>query len=113
MAQQNAELRVDDYVPSAPGSTRWRQDAADPAAAESARMLADLNDAADNAAWEAAARVAADMHDLLDGDLRCSLHKSSGTDAHAWASSRSRPPKPGARSRRGGLKSRWRDSASD
>ena len=47
-----------------------RQDAADLAAAESARMLADLNDAADNAAREAAASVAADLHDLLDGDLR-------------------------------------------
>ena len=33
-------------------------------------MLASLNDAADNAAREAAARVAADMHALLNGDLR-------------------------------------------
>jgi hypothetical protein len=47
-----------------------RQDAADLAAAESARMLADLNEAADQASRTAAARVAADMDAFFDGDLR-------------------------------------------
>jgi small GTP-binding protein len=47
-----------------------RQDAADLAQAESARMLADLNEAAEQAVVEVTAAVAADMDALLTGDLR-------------------------------------------
>jgi GTP-binding protein EngB required for normal cell division len=49
-----------------------RQDAADLAAAESARMLAALNDAAGQAAEELTARVAAEIDALLAGDLQSS-----------------------------------------
>ncbi len=47
-----------------------RQDAADLAAAESARMLAALNEAAEQAAREASGRVTAEMDALLAGHLR-------------------------------------------
>jgi GTP-binding protein EngB required for normal cell division len=47
-----------------------RQDAADLAAAESARMLAALNEAAGQAAREAADRVAAELAALVGGGLR-------------------------------------------
>jgi GTP-binding protein EngB required for normal cell division len=47
-----------------------RQDAADLAAAESARMLAELNAAAQQAAGERAGRVGAQLETLLAGDLR-------------------------------------------
>ncbi len=47
-----------------------RQDATDLAAAESARLLAGLNEAAGRAARDAADRVVADMDALLGGDLR-------------------------------------------
>jgi GTP-binding protein EngB required for normal cell division len=47
-----------------------RQDAADLAAAESARLLAALNEAAEQAAREASGRVTAEMDALLAGDLR-------------------------------------------
>jgi GTP-binding protein EngB required for normal cell division len=47
-----------------------RQDAADLAAAESARLLAGLNESASQAAGEATARAGADMDALLDGGLQ-------------------------------------------
>lgn len=58
---------------SAPGWPRVatrRQDAADLAAAESARMLADLNETEGQAAGEVTARVAAEMDALVNGGLR-------------------------------------------
>ncbi len=47
-----------------------RQDAADLAAAESARMLAALNDAAEQSTGQATRRVTGGMADLLGGELR-------------------------------------------
>jgi len=47
-----------------------RQDAADLAAAESARMMAAMNEAAEHATREASRRVTAGIDDLLAGDLR-------------------------------------------
>lgn len=73
-----------------------RQDAADLAAAESARMLGDLNEAAEQAAGEAARRVTADIERLLAGDLRAAqaaeiertgrarLSERAVAEAEAW-----------------------------
>jgi GTP-binding protein EngB required for normal cell division len=47
-----------------------RQDAADLAAGESARMLAELNEAAGHGGQDAAGRIAADLDALLGGELR-------------------------------------------
>jgi len=70
MRSGEAAGRVEAFSARLDALAARRQDAADLAPAESARMLADLNDAADNAARDAAARVAAEMQALLDGDLR-------------------------------------------
>ncbi len=73
-----------------------RQDAADLAAAESARMLAALNEAAEQAAKDAVGRVAADLDGLLAGDLhaaqaagieragRARLGEQAVAEAEAW-----------------------------
>jgi small GTP-binding protein len=65
-----AAQRVDEFAARLAAVGRRRQDAADLAAAESARLLAELNAAADQAARASAASVGAQMEALLLGDLR-------------------------------------------
>ena len=62
--------RVDEFAARLAVVGMRRQDATDLAAAESARMLAELNAAADHAVRASAATVGAQMEALLLGDLR-------------------------------------------
>jgi Dynamin family len=65
-----AAQRVDEFAARLAAVGMRRQDATDLAAAESARMLAELNAAADQAVRGCAATVGAQMEALLLGDLR-------------------------------------------
>ena len=97
-----AEGRVQEFSARLEALAGGRQDAADLAAAEAARMLADLNESAAQMVREAAARVAADLDAVLDADcFELRLCRSSGTAGRAWATLRSWPLKPGVRSRHG------------
>ena len=60
-----------------------RQDAADLAAGESARLLADLNEAFERAVREVTARVAADMDSLVNGELRSATAAEIERDGRA------------------------------
>ena len=62
--------RVDEFAARLAAVRERRQDAADLAAAESARMLAALNGSAERAVCECAGRVGAQMEALLVGELR-------------------------------------------
>ncbi len=70
MRTGQAAARVDAFRARLAAVTARRQDDADLAAAESARMLAALNEAAGQAATDATRRVVADIDSLLAGDLR-------------------------------------------
>jgi hypothetical protein len=70
MRSGDAAQRVEAFAGRLAAVSRRRQDAADLAAAESARLLADLNEAAGQGVREAAARVDAEMEALIMGDLR-------------------------------------------
>jgi GTP-binding protein EngB required for normal cell division len=65
-----AAQRVDEFAARLAAVGMGRQDAADLAAAESARMLVELNAAADQAVRACAASVGTQMEALLIGDLR-------------------------------------------
>jgi GTP-binding protein EngB required for normal cell division len=70
MRTGEAAGRVDAFRARLAAVAVRRQNAADLAAAESARMLATLNEAAEHAATHATRRVADDIDSLLAGDLR-------------------------------------------
>jgi Dynamin family len=70
MRTGSAAQRVDAFATRLAAVGVRRQDAADLAAAESARMLAELNAAAERAVRDCAARAGAQMESLLVGDLR-------------------------------------------
>ncbi len=70
MRTGEAAERVEKFTARLAAVSRRRQDAADLANAESARMLAELNEAADRTATESAALVWAQMRELLAGELR-------------------------------------------
>ena len=70
MRTGDAAGRVDAFRARLAAVAVRRQDAADLAAAESARMLAAVNEAAEQTAREATRRATADIADLLAGDLR-------------------------------------------
>jgi GTP-binding protein EngB required for normal cell division/molybdopterin converting factor small subunit len=88
--------RVDGFAARLAAVRGRRQDAADLAAAESARMLAALNEAAGQAARECAGRVGARLEALLAGELRSAgpagieragrarLAELAVTEAEAW-----------------------------
>jgi len=62
--------RVDEFAGRLAAVRERRQDAADLAAAESARMLAALNESAERAARDCAGSVGAQLEALVTGDLR-------------------------------------------
>jgi hypothetical protein len=66
----SAAKRVEEFAARLAAVGARRQDAADLARAESARLLADLNAAAERAARDSAASVGRQMETLLAGDLR-------------------------------------------
>ena len=70
MRTGEAAGRVEAFTARLAAVARRRQDAADLACAESARLLADLNEAAQQAVRELNARVAAQLDALVNGDLR-------------------------------------------
>ena len=70
MRTGSAAERVDEFAARLAAVGGRRQDAADLAAAESARMLAELNAAADRAVRDCAGRVGARLEALLMGGLR-------------------------------------------
>jgi tRNA U34 5-carboxymethylaminomethyl modifying GTPase MnmE/TrmE len=70
MRTGTAAERVEAFAARLAAVAERRQDAADLAAAESARLLAELNAAAQQAAGDRAGRVEAQLETLLAGDLR-------------------------------------------
>ena len=70
MRTGSAAGRVDAFATRLVAVGGRRQDATDLAAAESARMLAELNAAAESGVRDCAARVGAQMESLLVGDVR-------------------------------------------
>ncbi len=70
MRTEEAAAKVEAFRARLAAIATRRQDAADLAAAESARMLAALNEAAEQATTEATRRVTADVDSLLAADLR-------------------------------------------
>ena len=96
MRTGEAAGRVDAFRARLAAVAARRQDAADLAAAESARMLSALNEAAEHAARDATRRVTADIDSLLAGDLRSAqaasieqagrarLGKLAVAEAEAW-----------------------------
>jgi hypothetical protein len=66
----DAAQRVEAFTARLAAVSRRHPDAADLAAGESARLLADLNEAAAQAEREATARVAAELEAFMTGDLR-------------------------------------------
>ncbi|MBO0777146.1 MAG: hypothetical protein J2P34_12615, partial [Actinobacteria bacterium] len=69
MSTGDAAQRVEQFTARLAAVSGRRQDAADLAQAESARLLADLNEAAGRAVHEVAARVTAEMDALAAGGL--------------------------------------------
>ncbi|MDA8320788.1 MAG: dynamin family protein [Actinomycetota bacterium] len=102
MRTGEAAGRVDAFRARLAAVAIRRQDAADLAAAESARMLAAVNEAAERAAREATRRVMADIDGLLTGDLRSAqaagieragrarLGDLAVTEAEAWRQEQTR-----------------------
>jgi hypothetical protein len=70
MRTGQAVARVEQFAALLAAVSARRQDAADLAKAESARMLAELNESAERTSKESTARVWAQLQGLLDGDLR-------------------------------------------
>ncbi|HUY48565.1 MAG TPA: dynamin family protein [Streptosporangiaceae bacterium] len=70
MRSGDAAGRVEAFATRLAAVAARRRDAADLVRAESARMLADLNEAAEQAARERTAGVAAEMEALFSGDLQ-------------------------------------------
>jgi hypothetical protein len=69
MRTGSAAERVEAFAARLAAVARRRQDAEDLAAAESARLLAELNEAAQHAARDSAGRVGAELETVLVGDL--------------------------------------------
>jgi GTP-binding protein EngB required for normal cell division len=70
MRSGEAAERVGEFSARLAAVSGWRQDAADLVNAESARMLAAVNESAERTAKEGTARVWSQLRDLLDGELR-------------------------------------------
>jgi GTP-binding protein EngB required for normal cell division len=83
MRSSDAAGRVEAFRARLAAVAVRRQDAADLAAAESARMLAALNEAAEDAAKEATSRVTGDIDGLLAADLRSAPAAQIQSDGRA------------------------------
>jgi GTP-binding protein EngB required for normal cell division len=84
MRTGTAAERVEAFAARLAAVGEWRQDAADLAAAESARMLAELNAAAQQAAGDRAGDVGVQLEALLVGDLRSVTAAEIEHAGRAW-----------------------------